>query len=92
MLNQQQCKTARSDKTAFPFLLILLCLPRDDSKWLDVTVTQLVLQKCAFWCKVRGVVTANSSSRRIRIPVANVFTPAAVAGILSDIRTGVMLP
>jgi hypothetical protein len=81
-----------SDKTAFPFLLVLLCLPQDESKWLDVTVNQLVLQKCAFWCKVRGVVVPNSSSRRIRIPVASVFTPTAVSEILANIRNGVLLP
>jgi hypothetical protein len=82
----------RAGTAAYPFLLILLCLHSDDSKWLDVSPEQLVLQKCAFWCKVNGTLTKNSSTRRVRIPVANVFTPTSVANLLNDIRSGVLLP
>lgn len=77
---------------AFPFLLILLCLPKDDAEWLTVSADQLILQKCAFWAKLEGTETENKDSKRIKIPQSNVFTPHAVGSILSDIRTGVMLP
>jgi hypothetical protein len=82
----------RGGTTAFPFLLILLCLPRDDSQWLDVTPGQLVMQKCAYWCKVNGTLTPNSATTRVRIPSANVFSPAAVGNLLNDIKAGILLP
>lgn len=77
---------------AFPFLLILLCLPRDNTTWLSVSADHLTLQKCAFWMKVEGELTGNTDSKRIRIPQSNVFTPNAVVSILRDIKSGVMLP
>jgi hypothetical protein len=82
----------RAGSGAFPFLLVLLCLPTNEAGWLDVSPEKLVLQKCAFWSKLNGSLTNNAGTRRIRIPVANVFTPAAVATILHDIETGAMLP
>lgn len=82
----------RAGTAAFPFLLILLCLPRDDSLWLDVSPGQLVMKKCAYWAKVNGLLTPNSSTRRVRIPTENVFSPAAVGDLLKDIRTGTLLP
>ena len=82
----------RSGTSAFPFLLILLCLPRDDSHWLDVSPEKLILQRCAFYCKVNGAQTVNDNTKRIRIPSANIFTPTAVINILKDVRDGALLP
>jgi hypothetical protein len=82
----------RAGTGAFPFLLILLCLPKDENGWLDVSSDKFILQKCAFWAKLDGTITSNGATKRIRIPVANVFTPAAVETILNDIVTGAMLP
>jgi len=82
----------RAGSGAVPFLLVSLCLPKDEAGWLDVSPEQLILQKCAFWSKLNGALTDNTATRRVRIPVANVFTPAAVSAILHDIETGAMLP
>lgn len=82
----------REGKGAFPFLLILLCLQEDEATWLNVSATELILRQCAFWCKLSGSLTANTASKRVRIPAANVFTPAAVVTILDGIKTGAMLP
>jgi|SRR5581483_2084060 len=82
----------RAGSGAFPFLLILLCLPKDDSTWLDVSVDKLIIQKCAHWCQLDGALTRNVNSKRVRIPLANVFTPQALGNILSEIKQGTMLP
>lgn len=82
----------RAGSGSFPFLLILLCLPRDDSGWLDVSADKLILQKSAYWIKLCGPTTTNASTYRIRIPTANLFTPQAVTDILRDIKSGVMVP
>lgn len=83
---------SRAGTGALPFLLVLLCIPNDDTVWLDVTAERLILQKCAYWLQIDGVITNNVATRRVRIPVANVFTPTAVAEILNAVKTGAMKP
>jgi hypothetical protein len=84
--------TERVKLNATPFLLILLCLPKDDSAWLHVTSEQLLLKHCAYWAKLDGTLSGNASTCRIRIPTGNVFTPEAVVGILAAIKSGGLLP
>jgi hypothetical protein len=83
---------SRTENAALPFLLILLCLSPDDTRWLNVSADQLILEKCAFWVKLIGPPTENTGTKRISIPTSNVFTPEAVITILHDIERGVMLP
>jgi hypothetical protein len=82
----------RAGTGALPFLLVLLCIPPDDGSWLDVRPDKLILQKCAYWLQLDGILTDNVASKRVRIPVANVFTPAAVVAILGDVKSGAMQP
>ena len=82
----------RAGTGALPFLLILLCLTKDDLTWLDVSGDRLILQKCAYWCQLDGTLTDNSATKRIRIPSGNIFTPDSVAAILQAIKKGAMLP
>lgn len=39
---------SRAGTGALPFLLVLLCIPKDASTWLDVSADRLILQKCAY--------------------------------------------
>jgi hypothetical protein len=82
----------RDGKSAFPFLLILLCLPQAEDAWLSVSADELILRRCAFWCKLSGALTTNTGTKRIHVPSANVLTPQTVLNILENIKTGVMLP
>lgn len=83
---------SRAGTGALPFILILLCIPSDDTIWLDVSPDRLIIQKCAYWLQVDGILTPNTATKRIHIPISNVFTPASVIQILSDIRSGAMSP
>jgi Domain of unknown function (DUF4365) len=83
---------SRAGNGALPFLLVLLCIPKDEAVWLDVSEDRLVLQKCAYWLQLDGVVTSNEATKRIRIPVANVFTPSSVSAILQSVKSGEMKP
>lgn len=53
----------RSGSGCFPFLLILLCLPTDESTWLNVCENNLILKKCAYWAKLDGSLTSNSANK-----------------------------
>lgn len=82
----------RAGTGVLPFLLALLCIPKDEDGWLDVSADRFILQKCAYWIQLDGALTTNNSTRRVRIPVGNVFTPLAVANILQAVKTGEMKP
>jgi len=83
---------SRAGKGGLPFLLILLCIPHNDASWLEVSPDRLVIQKCAYWLQLDGVLTQNIESKRVGIPIANVFSPASVVQILNAIKTGEMQP
>ncbi len=82
----------RAGTGALPFLLVLRCIREDESTWLNVSEDGLLLQKCAYWLQLDGVLTDNLATKRVRIPTANLLTPNSVASILSAIKTGEMKP
>jgi hypothetical protein len=58
----------RREQAATPCALVVCCLPRDDSTWLDVCEDALTLKKCCYYHFVNGPETKNSSSIRVHIP------------------------
>ncbi len=82
----------RTQNGATPFLLILFCLDKDPTNWVQVTLDNLQLQKCAYWTFLKGASTTNQSTQRIRIPQTQMLSPEAIAKLLDDIETGRMLP
>ncbi len=91
-VERDHIRVRRTENHAIPFLLILLCLHKNEPSWLEISEDQLILRRCAYWCKLSGSPTGNTAKQRIRIPIANKFTPEAVTNILRDIRDGIMLP
>jgi len=83
---------SRAGTGALPFLLVLLCIPKDDAAWLSVSPEKLILQRSAYWFQVDGVVTDNVATRRVKIPTANILTPEAVVRILEAVKSGAMKP
>ena len=83
---------SRAGTGVLPFLLVLLCIPKDEAVWLDVSHDKLILQKCAYWLQLDGVITNNTVTRRVRLPTANVFSPKAVGDLLEAVKTGAMKP
>lgn len=62
-------------------ILILLCLPKEPSEWLDGCERQLSLRNCCYWYRLEGPPTTNVSSVRVRIPRANLLTPSSLRNI-----------
>lgn len=83
---------SRAGTGVLPFLLVLLCVPKDEAVWLNVSHDKLILQKCAYWLQLDGVITNNTATRRVRLPAANVFSPKAVGDLLEAVKTGAMKP
>lgn len=80
----------RHTASSTPCLLVVLCLPKDSSEWISLTEDELKLRKCGYFFYVKGEMTQNKKTTRIRIPRDNVLTPDAVRTLIEDARVGVL--
>lgn len=72
-----------------PRVLVLLVLPEEEGHWLNQSPEELVIRRCAYWTSLRGAEpTAATSSVRIAIPLARVFSAQAVQALLSRLAEG----
>lgn len=71
---------------ATPCILILLCLPSSEGDWIDADEDRLLLKHCCYWSSLQGEATPNTSTKRIRIPRANMLTSAAITELLNAER------
>jgi hypothetical protein len=70
-----------------PCFLVLLVLPNEEEEWLTQSPEQLVLRRCACWHSLRGLEAATATTTvRITIPSANVFSVEAIRGLLARVR------
>ena len=61
-----------------PRLLVVLVLPEDESAWLEQSPAELILRHAAYWLSLRGAPPSSAtSSVRLSVPLANLFTPQA---------------
>lgn len=72
----------------FPCLLILFCLPREPSDWLQCSEEELILRKCCYWKQITGSPTTNKSTIRIRIPTAQLITPECIIELIQRVKRG----
>jgi len=80
-----------NEKRATPMVLALLCLPKKDSDWLDVSIQKLALHHCCYWCQVGKMKTENSATQRIKIPQSNILDQSAMVDLLEKVSKGAAL-
>jgi len=68
----------RRDNASTPCLLVLCCLPKEESSWLHVCEDELVIKKCCYYHVIDGNETGNSSKKRIKIPRTQLLTPQSI--------------
>ena len=75
--------------TGNPRILVVLCLPIDESRWCSQSEEELILRHCAYWLSLRGrPPTTNRKSIRLSLPRANVFSAEALRALMSRIKAG----
>lgn len=67
-------------------ILILLCLPKSQDQWHSTSTTQTTLRHCCYWHVPEGEPTENSSTKRIRVPVANLLTSTVLEALMREER------
>ena len=72
-----------------PAILILLVLPRDVNEWVNFSQDGLTIRNCAWWCSLAGQpATENGATKRIRIPIDQVFSPDTLRELMAKVRRG----
>jgi Domain of unknown function (DUF4365) len=77
----------RTSRVRCPRILVLLVLPGEESEWLSQTPEALALRRAAYWLSLRSF-PARTATRTVRvpIPIANLFSVAAVQALLRRVR------
>lgn len=73
-----------------PYILILLCLPKDREEWLSISPEEIILRKCCYWYEVseHDDISGNERTIVIKIPKNNIFLPATISKKFEDWRCG----
>ncbi len=71
-----------------PIILVVLCLPKEIEQWMEIDESQLKLRKCCYWAIISGERTDNDSTKRIKIPRNQCFTPEALVELFGMIKRG----
>lgn len=76
--------------TIVPRIVVILALPRNEVNWLNVTVSRLILRKCAYWASVVGKpdLPAGQNSATIDVPAANRFDVEGLKKLMEMARSG----
>ena len=75
--------------TQTPRLLVVLDLPEDDQRWMEVTEEELVLRRRAYWMSLKGAEErTNLSTVSVRIPTTNLFNMESLRWLMEQSRTG----
>jgi hypothetical protein len=73
----------RQTLTQAPKILVVLDLHKDDLHWLACRPTSSVLKRSAYWVDLTGLPpVTNETTVRIKIPPANVLTPAVIVDLM----------
>jgi Domain of unknown function (DUF4365) len=81
-------------RTQVQKILVGLVLPTDDSTWIEVAPEQLAIRKCAYFAVTAGLPPLEHpfvQSKTIQLPFTQIFSPAALRGIMKTIGNGLSL-
>ncbi|MEX1012741.1 MAG: DUF4365 domain-containing protein [Waddliaceae bacterium] len=76
-------------ETLCPRILVVFCMPSNESEWIEHSTEQLILRKCAYWISLQGEQdTTNKETITIRIPTKNIFSPESLEKLMLRIDKG----
>ena len=76
-------------ETQVPRLLVVLDLPKDEDRWMTVTVDELALRHRAYWLNLQGrEETSSKVSITVAIPEGNLFHVESLRCLMEQSREG----
>ena len=80
----------RATNLQVPRILVVMVVPDAVADWLIQSEQEMALRHCAYWLSLRGrVASSNHGSITVDVPRTNLFTVAALAGIMQGLSQGV---
>jgi hypothetical protein len=74
----------RTETVSAARILVVLFLPKDAQDWLNHSVAELALRRCAYWQSLRGApATTNGSGETIKLPKTQMFHRQALIDLAS---------
>jgi hypothetical protein len=76
--------------TQVPRIVVVLALPKKETSWLNVSVSKLVMKRCAYWASLRGKpeLPDGQASVTIEIPAVNRFDVDGLRKLMEAAREG----
>lgn len=72
--------------TLEPRILVLLVLPDDKIHWINHSVDELIIRKCAYWLNLKGMPeSTNTTNKTVNIPIDNVLSPEKLRELMVKI-------
>jgi hypothetical protein len=77
-------------ETQVPRILVVLALPKNEATWLDVSVTRLIMRRCAYWMSLRGQPDLNEGQQSVTVslPDKNRFDVDGLKQLMDMARSG----
>ncbi len=75
-----------------PRILVVYAMPKEADKWVVVEKDETTLQKCAWWCSLKGKPEVNNKERvTVSIPINQQLTPESLKEMMNKVKDGVEL-
>lgn len=75
-----------------PFILIVVLLPDDESRWLAQTDDETCLRYCGYWISLEGWPSrSNTATVTVPIPMSNIFNSDQLSALMAKALAGEML-
>ncbi len=73
----------RRSVAASTFVVVLLCLPRDEVEWHESIGDRTVMRNACYWLSLRGEPSPNTSKVTVRFPMDNLLTASSLRELLA---------
>ncbi len=71
-----------------PFILIVVVVPRDISKWITASEASLLMRRCGYWLSLRGYPDVNQDLITLTIPRSQQFTVESLQAMMTALERG----
>ncbi len=76
-------------ETLVPRLLVVVLVPQEPGEWAQQTEEELCLHHCGYWYSLKGIPdTENTTTVRVQIPRANIFSVDFLQDAMRRIASG----
>ena len=85
-LSQKNYNDLRDPNRMVPLILVVVQLPRNEERWIDVKDDRMVLCRRAWWASLRGASSTNQQSKTVVVPKDQRLDVDVLIGLMGRAR------